>query len=382
MIYLDNAATTPILPEVADEMLAVMQSHFGNPSSVHSAGRQAQQRLLRARQTIADSIGATEDEILFTASGSEGDNMALIQGAMAMKDKGRHIITTAVEHPAVLNTVKRLEQDGFTVTYLPVNENGEITVEQVKEAYRPHETILVSIMYGNNEVGTIYPIAEIGAFLKDKEVLFHTDAVQAYGTETIDVSALNVDLLTVAAHKINGPKGVGFLYIKKGLSLKPLITGGEQESHRRAGTENLPAIVGFEKAVLVLTPEVRQERHQRYESFRTMILEALAEAGVAYEVNGSDHHLPHILNLWLKQVPSDILLMQLDLAGIAISTGSACTAGNVDPSHVLTAMYGEDHPAIQESIRISFGYQNTEEDIRALCDVLVKNALRLQQRRG
>lgn len=382
MIYLDNAATTPILPEVADEMLTVMQSHFGNPSSVHSAGRQAQQRLLRARQTIADSIGATEDEILFTASGSEGDNMASFVFHRHCALNKRHIITTAVEHPAVLNTVKRLEQEGFTVTYLPVNEQGEITVEQVKEAYRPHETILVSIMYGNNEVGIIYPIVEIGAFLKDKEVLFHTDAVQAYGTETIDVSALNVDLLTVAAHKINGPKGVGFLYIKKGLSLKPLITGGEQESHRRAGTENLPAIVGFEKAVLVLTPEVRQERHQRYENFRTMILEALAEAGVTYEVNGSDHHLPHILNLWIKQVPSDILLMQLDLAGITISTGSACTAGNVDPSHVLTAMYGKDHPAIQESIRISFGYQNTEEDIRALCDVLVKNALRLQQRRG
>lgn len=378
-VYLDNAATTPILPEVMTAMMQVMQEDYGNPSSIHQEGRRAQQKLMHARQTIAESIGARDDEILFTASGSEGDNMALMQGALANQHKGRHIISTAVEHPAVLNTLKRLEQQGFEVTYLPVNDRGEITLEQVQQAVRP-DTILVSIMFGNNEVGTLYPIKAIGEWLSGQDILFHTDAVQAYGTEDIDVNQLKVDLLTVAAHKVNGPKGVGFLYIRKGTVIQPFITGGEQENHRRAGTENLPAIVGFAQAVTQLTATEKESRHARYQSFRQYLLQRLDEAGVDYKVNGSADHLPHILNLWIKNVPSDLLLMQLDLAGFAISTGSACTAGNVEPSHVLAAMYGNESPAIRESIRISFGYQNTESEIEQLSDELIKDALRLQKR--
>lgn len=380
-VYLDNAATTPILPQVAQEMMDVMSRDYGNPSSIHQEGRRAKHQLMIARQVIADSIGANEDEILFTASGSEGDNMALVEGALSNQDKGHHIISTQVEHPAVLQTLQRLEKMGFEVTYLPVNERGELSVEQLKEAFRPGETILVSIMFGNNEVGTLYPIQEMGEWVREQGALFHTDAVQAYGTENIDVRSLPVDLLTVAAHKVNGPRGIGFLYIRQGTNIQPFITGGEQENHRRAGTENLPAIAGFATAVQQLTAEEKEKRHARYQQFRQVIQSALDEAKIDYQVNGSAHHLPHILNLWVKQVPSDLLLMQLDLQGFAVSTGSACTAGNVDPSHVLQAMYGQDNPAVMESIRISFGYQNTLDEIEQFSQALVTTIQKIQERR-
>lgn len=380
-VYLDNAATTPILPKVASEMMDVMAQNYGNPSSIHQEGRRAKHQLMMARRSIADSIGADEDEILFTSSGSEGDNMALVEGALANQDKGHHIISTQVEHPAVLETLYRLENMGFDVTYLPVNDKGEITLKQVQEAFKPGETILVSIMFGNNEVGTLYPIQEIGEWLRDKDTLFHTDAVQAYGTEMIDVNTLPVDLLTVAAHKVNGPRGIGFLYIRKGTHIQPLITGGEQENHRRAGTENLPAIVGFASAVQYLNEEEKQQRHERYQQFRNHIISILDEEKIEYHINGSHQHLPHILNLWIHDVPSDLLLMQLDLQGFAVSTGSACTAGNVDPSHVLQAMYGSDSPAVTQSVRISFGYQNTMEEIQKFSQTLVRSIKQLKGRR-
>lgn len=380
-VYLDNAATTPILPKVASEMMDVMAQNYGNPSSIHQEGRRAKNQLMMARRSIADSIGADEDEILFTSSGSEGDNMALVEGALANQDKGHHIISTQVEHPAVLETLHRLENMGFDVTYLPVNDKGEITLKQVQEAFKPGETILVSIMFGNNEVGTLYPIQEIGEWLRDKDTLFHTDAVQAYGTEMIDVNTLPVDLFTVAAHKVNGPRGIGFLYIRKGTHIQPLITGGEQENHRRAGTENLPAIVGFASAVQYLSEEEKQQRRERYQQFRNHIISALDEEKIEYYINGSHQHLPHILNLWIQDVPSDLLLMQLDLQGFAVSTGSACTAGNVDPSHVLQAMYGSDSPAVTQSIRISFGYQNTMEEIQKFSQALVRSIKQLKGRR-
>lgn len=369
-IYLDNAATTPLHPTVKAAMIEAMDD-FGNPSSIHQYGRHPHFKILSAREQIAKSIGAKTDEIVFTASGSEGDNMALVEGSHAMQQKGRHIISTAIEHPAVLNTLHRLEDEGFEVTYLPVNERGEVSVEDVQQALRD-DTILVSIMYGNNEVGSIMPIQRIGALLSQHQALFHTDAVQVYGTEPIDVTTLGVDLLSVAAHKINGPKGIGFLYLRQGTPFQPLITGGEQENHRRAGTENLPAIMGFKEAVAIISDEEKHARHQRYMAFKQEIIQQLTDAGIEVEVNGSLEGLPHILNLWFKGWRSDILLTRLDMSGIAVSSGSACTAGNVAPSHVLESMYGKEHPRVMESLRISFGYQTTEEDIQTLITTLIQ----------
>lgn len=368
-IYMDHAATTPLHPSVKEVMIEAMDD-FGNPSSIHQFGRHPHFKILTARETIAKSIGAQPDELVFTASGSEGDNMAILQSAYAKQNQGRHIITTAIEHPAVLNTMKRLEQEGFEVTYLPVDKKGVISIDDFMSALRP-DTILVSIMYGNNEVGSLMPIKEIGQKLEEHPALFHTDAVQAYGTEAIDVNDLGVDLLSVAAHKINGPKGIGFLYIKKGTAIHPLITGGEQENHWRAGTENLPAILGFEQAVKILTAEEKEKRHALYEKFKHQILEQLQAADIEVEVNGTLSGLPHILNLYFKQKRSDILLTRLDMMGIATSSGSACTAGNVSPSHVLTAMYGEDSDRLTHSLRFSFGYQNTEEEVQQVIDALI-----------
>lgn len=361
-IYLDNAATTPTRPEVITKMNKVMQEQIGNPSSVHTFGRQANMQVRNARKQIADSIGALEDEIIFTSSGSEGDNLALLKGAESMKKYGKHIITSAIEHPAVLNTIKYLETKGFEVTYLPVDYLGNISLKQVQEAYRD-DTILVSLMFGNNEIGTIFPILEIANWLEDKQALFHTDAVQGYSILDIDVQKIPVDMLTVAAHKINGPKGIGFLYVKKGTSLLPLIHGGEQERKMRAGTENVPAIVGFAKAVEFLTPELKEEKQVQFNKYKELIIDSLKEAKIEFEINGDlNNSLAHILSLAISGLNSQILLTRLDLKGYAVSAGSACTAGNIEKSHVLTAMYGDD-VKVDETIRISFGYQTTKNDI-------------------
>jgi len=363
-VYLDHAATTPMHPEVIEVMTETMKRNFGNASSIHQIGRESRGLVEEARRTFAESIKAKPQEIVITSGGTESDNMAVLKIAEKYAYRGKHIITTAVEHPAVLKPMQYLEETGFTVTYLPVNDDGEVTAEQVKEALR-EETILVSIMYGNNEIGSLMPIREIGQFLEDTapDVVFHTDAVQAYGTEDIDVKDEKIDLLSVSAHKINGPKGIGFLYISDELSLRSLIMGGEQENNKRAGTENVPAIAGFKQAV-ELRMANKKDLRESYSYFKKLFVNKLEETGIDFAVNGTmAQSLPHILSVHIKGVPADKLLIHLDLARIAVSIGSACSAGNVDPSHVLIALYDEKHPAVEETVRVSFGQGVTEEAI-------------------
>lgn len=381
-IYLDHAATSPVHPEVAEKVYEVMKDHFGNASSIHSFGRDSRKILDQARITFAESIGAKPNEIVITSGGTESDNTAIIGTALSRQSEGKHIITTSVEHHAVLRPMEHLETLGFDLTYLPVNRNGLVAPESVADAIRP-DTILISVIFGNNETGSLTDISAIGKIIEASgtKAYFHTDAVQAYGSEEIDVKRDRIDLLSVSAHKINGPKGVGFLYINEAVHLPSFMKGGEQEMKRRAGTENIPAIAGFQKAVEISRQE-RKARVEKYRSFREKLLEKLTQNAVEFELNGDQlHHLPHVLNIWLKDMPSELLLMNLDLAGIAVSAGSACTAGNVDPSHVLSAMYGCESPAIAESIRISFGLGNTMDDITALADELTKITRKLANRK-
>ncbi|EAF5665388.1 cysteine desulfurase family protein [Listeria innocua] len=377
-IYLDHAATSPIHPEVIQTMLGAITNTYGNPSSIHYAGREARKALDEARHTIAQSIQAEEKEIVFTSGGTEGDNLALIGTALAHKENGKHIITSQIEHHAVLKTCEYLETQGFEVTYLPVDEHGIVSSESVQKALRP-DTILVSIMYGNNEIGTIQPIAEIGAVLLDHQAVFHTDAVQAYGLLNINVIELGVDLLTTSSHKINGPRGVGFLYVKNGTRLAYQMHGGEQERKRRAGTENLAGICGFSAASTIMTNE-RELKIEEYVSFKKRMAEIWRAAGLDFEVNGLEANtLPHVFSVRFPGVSIEQLLMNLDMEGIAVSSGSACTAGTVDPSHVLVALFGENHPAIQETVRISFGLGNHLEEIEAAATKVSEVVARLMK---
>ncbi len=377
-IYLDHAATSPTHPEVIQAMLGCFTHHYGNPSSIHFAGRDARLVLDQARSAIAAEIGAQEKEIIFTSGGTEGDNTAVIGGALAKQAAGNHIITTAIEHHAVLHSAEYLEKLGFDVTYLPVDENGLIRLEDVEAALRP-DTILVSVMYGNNEIGSIQPIAEIGALLKDHPALFHTDAVQAFGLVPLDVRELGVDLLTTSAHKINGPRGVGFLYVKNGTTLIYPFHGGEQERKRRAGTENLPGIAGFAEAVTLMVQD-REKKVSDYLEFKQELVRIFTEAGLTFAVNGdASKTLPHLFSVRFPGVSIEQLLMNLDMEGIAVSSGSACTAGTVDPSHVLVALFGEEHPAIQETVRISFGLGNTFEEIEQAGEKIVEIVTRLKK---
>ncbi|MER2088588.1 MAG: cysteine desulfurase family protein [Sporosarcina sp.] len=353
-IYLDHAATTPVHPAVSATYIKVSETVFGNPSSIHSFGRESRKWLDDSRKVLAQSINAEPSEIIFTSGGTEADNIAIFGSVTTMKSKGNHIITTNSEHHAVLNPCKQLEMLGFKVSYLEVDENGQISTDQVKNALTD-ETVLVSIMYGNNEVGTIQPIREIGALLKEHQAVFHTDAVQAYGLIPLNVDDLGVDLLSVSAHKLNGPKGIGFLYQRKGLDTTPLLFGGEQERKRRAGTENLPAIVAFSEAVSIAQQSMEQNtaNYQRYMSIMTTVFD---EQAIAYEVSAKcAEKLPHIVNISFPGTDIESLLVNLDLAGVAVSSGSACTAGSLDPSHVLTAMYGEGSSKLRNSVRFSFG---------------------------
>lgn len=371
-VYLDHAATTPMHPEVIEEMTRIMANVFGNPSSIHGFGRKASFELEMAREEISQSINCHSTEIIFNSGGTEGDNTAIIQTALTQKDKGKHIISTNAEHSAVTHSLDYLETLGFEITLLPVNETGGITVEQVAAALRD-DTILVTTMFGNNEVGTINPIGEIGELLEGHQALFHTDAVQAFGTEKIDVKELKVDYLSVSGHKINGPKGVGFLYIKKGRVVPIMIHGGDQEEKKRAGTENLAGIAGLKKAITLLSEEQKLANKEKYLAYREIILSKLKEENIDFEVNGSeDNHLAHILNIWFKGVKSNLLLSKLDLLGYAISTGSACSAGTVAPSPVILAMKPETKEAASESIRISFGYGLTSEDIEMFSEKLAE----------
>ncbi len=362
-IYLDHAATSPIAPEVIDVMARAMAEESGNASSIHTVGRSARKALDDSRASLAAKVNAKPSEIIFTSGGTEADNMAIFGTAYARQKEGKHIITTAIEHHAVLHACEKLEKEGFTVTYLPVDKTGRIRAEQVKEALRD-DTILVTIMYGNNEVGTIQPIAEIGAILKEHNATFHTDAVQAFGLEKMDVEALHVDLLSVSAHKINGPKGIGFLYAKTGVKLTNILYGGSQEKKRRAGTENVPAIIAFAKAA-ELAGQSAQQRIEKYNGFKNILIEQFQQAGIDFHLNGHQMSvLPHVLNVTFPGTDVESFLINLDMAGVLVSSGSACTAGSIDPSHVLVAMYGQNAPELRSSIRFSFGLGLTDELVR------------------
>lgn len=377
-IYLDHAATTPMHPAVIEEMTAVMNNIFGNPSSIHGVGREAHHKLEAVRQIIADSLQVNPHEIIFTSGGTEGDNTAILETVEVMKEHGKHIITTAVEHPAVLQPLKYLESKGYDVTYLPVDETGRIRLADFQSVLR-EDTILVSVVYGNSETGQLMPIKEIGELLHEHQAIFHTDAVQAYGSEGIAPKNMGIDLLSASGHKINGPKGVGFLYKRDGLAFQPLLRGGEQEEKRRAGTENIAGIAGMGKAVERLTLTEKEAHKTKNRELQAIILHKLDEAKIDYQINGDqENKLSHILNIWFKSVSGDLLLMHLDLSGVAVSIGSACTAGTVDPSHVLEAIYREGHPAVKESLRISFGYGNTEEEAERFADLLIKTVHRLK----
>ncbi|GAB5051768.1 cysteine desulfurase family protein [Pediococcus ethanolidurans] len=376
-VYFDNAATTPMAPEVVEKITTEMSQDFGNASSTHGFGRKARMVLDQSRQIIADSINANEDEIIFTSGGTESDNTAIMQTAITRRPLGKHIITTAIEHPAVLKPLAYLESIGYDVTYLPVDKQGLISLTDLKTALRD-DTILVSIMTGNNEVGSHMPIHEIGEILKDHQAWFHTDAVQAYGLLDIDVKRDHIDLMSTSAHKLNGPKFLGFLYKRDGVNFPSFLKGGEQEDKRRAGTENVPGIAGFAKAVSLLTPDVKSQMQTKYQGFKQQIIDGLKKADIDFEVNGTldPNNLQHVFNLWIKGVSTYVMQTNLDLNGIAVSGGSACTAGSLEPSHVLIAMYGKDSPRIGESIRISFGKYNTSEDV----DYLVTNLIQIIQR--
>ncbi|GEL89701.1 cysteine desulfurase family protein [Pediococcus parvulus] len=378
-VYFDNAATTPMALEVVKKITSEMSQDFGNASSTHAFGRKARMVLDQSRQVIADSINANEDEIIFTSGGTESDNTAIMQTAIARQSLGKHIITTAIEHPAVLKPLAYLESIGYEVTYLPVDQEGLISLDDLKAALRD-DTILVSIMTGNNEVGSHMPIHEIGEILKDHQAWFHTDAVQAYGLLDIDVKRDHIDLMSTSAHKLNGPKFLGFLYKRDGVNFPSFLKGGEQEDKRRAGTENVPGIAGFAKAVSLLTPEVKSEMQTKYQGFKQQIIDGLKQADIDFEINGTldPNNLQHVFNLWIRGVSTYVMQTNLDLNGIAVSGGSACTAGSLEPSHVLIAMYGKESPRIGESIRISFGKYNTSEDVDYLVDNLVQIIQRLK----
>ena len=362
-IYLDHAATSPVHPQVINKLIETMEQTYGNPSSIHATGREARKQLDIARERLATSIGAKDQDIILTSGGTEADNLAIFGTAYARKKEGSHIITSQIEHHAVLTACEKLEKDGFDVSYLPVNEQGSVSVEDVKQALR-EDTILVTIMLGNNEVGTIQPIQEIGELLKEHKATFHTDAVQAYGLLPISVDELQVDLLSVSSHKINGPKGIGYLYQRRGTKLAPQFWGGQQERKRRAGTENVPGILAFAEAVSIVQ-QTMEEKSKLYNQFKTEMISIWDQADIDFKINGDKQSiLPHILNVSFPGTDVESLLVNLDMAGISVSSGSACTAGSINPSHVLVAMYGEKANELRNSIRFSFGYGVTETEIQ------------------
>ncbi len=375
-IYLDHAATSPVHPIVIEKMIHAMNLIYGNPSSIHSIGRDARKELDQSREILAKSIGAKEQEIILTAGGTEADNLAIFGTAYARKNEGNHIITSQIEHHAVLHACHKLERDGFEVTYLPVNEKGIISIDDVKRALRD-DTILVTLIFGNNEVGTLQPIKEIGELLKDHLASFHTDAVQAFGLVPLSVDELQVDLLSVSSHKINGPKGIGFLFQKKGTTLSPRLFGGQQEKKRRAGTENVPAAIAFAEAVKI-SEQTIVEKVETFKQFKETMVEILENEGIQFKLNGHEKFsLSHILNISFPQTDVESLLVNLDMEGLAVSSGSACTAGSIDPSHVLVAMYGINAEELRNSIRFSFGYGLTIQDIEEAAKKTAKVVKRL-----
>ena len=360
-IYLDNSATTPLKKEVLDAMMPYLTQHFGNPSSIYTIGRDAKAAIETARQQVADAIGATPAEIYFTGCGSEADNWAIKGIARAKEKKGKHIITSAIEHHAVLHTLNYLEKQGFEVTYLPVDEFGKISLAVLEEAIRP-DTILITIMTANNEVGTIQPILEIGKIARAHNVVFHTDAVQAIGVLEMDVKEMCVDMLSLSAHKFGGPKGVGALYVRNGIRPEIFMHGGAQERARRAGTENVASIVGLGKAITLATKNI-PEKAKKLSALRDYLIEHIMKEIPYVKLNGHPaDRLPGNANFSFHFIEGESLLLMLDLNGIAASSGSACTSGSLDPSHVLLAM-GLPHETAHGSLRISIGEENTKEEI-------------------
>lgn len=367
-IYLDNAATTPVKPEVLQSMLPYFTEKFGNPSAVYNFAAENKNVVTQARETIAKALGTNTQDIYFTAGGSESDNWALKATAEAYKDKGNHIITTKIEHHAILHTCEYLEQNGFEVTYLDVDEQGIVKIEELKKAIRP-STILISIMFANNEIGTIQPIKEIGEIAKEHNILFHTDAVQAFGHLDIKVDEYHIDMLSASGHKLNGPKGIGFLYIRKGLKLRSFVHGGAQERKRRAGTENVPGIVGLAKAVEIAI-NTMEERVKKEKSLRDKLIDRVLAEIPYTRLNGDrKKRLPNNANFSFQFIEGESLLIMLDMKGICGSSGSACTSGSLDPSHVLLAI-GLPHEIAHGSLRLTLSDETTEEDIDYVVDTV------------
>ena len=360
-IYLDNAATTKTSQEVVDAMLPYFTENYGNASSIYEVGQRSKEAITTAREEIAKVLGAKTEEIYFTAGGSEADNWALKAAFEAYSQKGNHIITTKIEHHAILHTCEYLEKKGAEITYLDVDENGLVNLDELQKAIRP-ETILISIMFANNEIGTIEPIKEIGMIAKEHGVLFHTDAVQAFGQVPIDVDEMNIDMLSSSAHKINGPKGIGFLYIRKGVKIRSFVHGGAQERKRRAGTENVPGIVGYGVAAK-RAAETMEVRTAKERELRDYFIDRVLKEIPYVKLNGDPvKRLPNNINLSFRFVEGESLLIMLDMKGIAASSGSACTSGSLDPSHVLLAI-GLPHEIAHGSLRLTLGEDTTKEDL-------------------
>ena len=367
-IYLDHASTTPVRPEVVEAMAPYFTEHFGNPSSIYPLGQEASDAVAAARESLASLIGATPREIFFSSGGTESDNWALKGFARANATKGRHIITSAIEHHAVLHTCQALEREGFEVTYLPVDEHGLVSVEDFNAAMRP-DTILASIMFANNEIGTIEPIRELAAAAHEASVVFHTDAVQAFGHEPIDVNELGIDMLSASSHKIYGPKGVGLLYVRRGVKLQNLLDGGQQERGRRGSTENVPGIVGFARAAELAAEEIVPERDRQL-ALRDHAIRRILEEIPSAKLNGSwESRLANNVNFSFEFIEGEGMLLQLAARGICVSSGSACTSGSLDPSHVLLAI-GLPHEIAHGSLRMTLGRDTTLADIDFAVDSL------------
>ena len=368
LIYLDNAATTKTAPEVLDAMIPYFVENYGNPSSVYSFAAGNKEAVTQQREVIAQALGAKKEEIYFTAGGSEADNWALKATAEAYKGKGNHIITTKIEHHAILHTAEYLERQGFEVTYLDVDEDGVVKLDDLKAAIKP-TTILISVMFANNEIGTIQPIKEIGKIARENGVLFHTDAVQAFGQVPIDVDECNIDMLSASGHKLNGPKGIGFLYIRKGVKIRSFVHGGAQERKRRAGTENVPGIIGIGTATARAIRTMEQRTAKEIELRNYLIARILGEIPYV-KLNGHpEKRLPNNANFSFRFIEGESLLIMLDMKGICASSGSACTSGSLDPSHVLLAI-GLPHEIAHGSLRLTLSEETTKEELDYVVDCL------------
>ena len=376
MIYLDNAATTKTAPEVVEAMLPYFSENYGNPSSIYEIAGRSKEAITEAREQIAKVLGANSRDIYFTAGGSESDNWALKAAFEAYSSKGNHIITTKIEHHAILHTCEYLEKRGAKITYLDVDQNGIVKMEELEKAITP-ETILISIMFANNEIGSIQPVREIGMLAREHGILFHTDAVQAFGQVPIDVDALNIDMLSSSAHKINGPKGIGFLYIRKGVKIRSFIHGGAQERKRRAGTENVPGIVGYGVAA-ARAAETLEERTGKEAELRDYMIRRILEEVPYTRLNGDPKkRLPNNINISFQFIEGESLLIMLDMEGIAASSGSACTSGSLDPSHVLLAI-GLPHEIAHGSLRLTLSEETTKEDADFVIEKIKEIVARLR----